>query len=272
MITNRAQYSTVKAIIKRISKKILKIPLKKRGPKKGSFFIYGLEMRDFETDLMDIFNRLLGHFGPQRWWPVDDPALDPAPFEIAVGSILTQNTNWKNVESALKNLKYENLLTPEKIDSTPEEILSSLIRPSGYFRVKAKRLKNYTSYLMEKYHGDIKASLEGELSDRRKELLQVNGIGPETADSILLYAGERPTFVIDAYTKRALIRHKIAADNLKYEEYQSLFHNALFGNGDDEIVKLFNEYHALFVACGKRYCRPKNPRCDQCPLKDNNII
>ena len=231
-------------------------------------------MLNSKTDLTDIFNRLLDHFGPQHWWPVDDPTADSAPFEIAAGAILTQNTNWKNVEIALNNLKCKNLLTPEKIDSTSEETLSSLIRPSGYFRVKTKRLKNYTKYLMENYHGDVKASLAGNISERRKELLQVNGIGPETADSILLYAGERPTFVIDAYTKRVLIRHKISPDNLKYEEYQSLFHDTLLANGNSEgeVVKLFNEYHALFVACGKNYCRPKNPRCDQCPLKDNSII
>ncbi len=229
-------------------------------------------MLNSKKDLTDIFNQLLKHFGPQHWWPVNDPASDLAPFEISVGAILTQNTNWKNVETALKNLKYENLLTPEKIDSLSEETLSSLIRPSGYFRVKTKRLKNYTKYLMKNYHGDVKASLAGDISEKRKELLQVNGIGPETADSILLYAGRRPTFVIDAYTKRVLIRHKIASDNLKYEEYQLLFHDTLLANGNSEVVKLFNEYHALFVACGKNYCRPKNPRCDQCPLKYNNTI
>lgn len=229
-------------------------------------------MGDTDRLLIDIFNRLLDHFGQQGWWPVEDPASDGAPFEVAVGAILTQNTNWKNVESALENLKAENLLTPKKIDSLSEESLSLLIRPAGYFRVKAKRLKNYTRYLIQNYSGDIAQSLKGNLHVKRKELLQVNGIGPETADSILLYAGERPIFVIDTYTKRVLTRHKIAADEMKYDEYQSIFHDALLGNGDDSTVKLFNEYHALFVACGKHYCRPKSPGCDQCPLKHDKAV
>ncbi|MBN1572441.1 MAG: endonuclease III domain-containing protein [Deltaproteobacteria bacterium] len=224
-------------------------------------------MGDSEKILMNIFNRLLEHFGPQGWWPVENPESLTAPFEIAAGAILTQNTNWKNVESALKNLKGKNLLDPMRLDSFSEESLSSLIRPAGYFRVKAKRLKNYTSYLVQNYSGNVPQSLKGDLHKKRGELLQVNGIGPETADSILLYAGGRPIFVIDAYTKRVLVRHRIAVDEMKYDEYQSIFHDALLRNGDNRVVELFNEFHALFVACGKHYCRPKNPRCSECPLE-----
>ncbi len=224
-------------------------------------------MGDTEKILTDIFDRLLDHFGPQDWWPVEDPESSMAPFEIAAGAILTQNTNWKNVESALENLKEKDLLNPRGIDSLSEESLSPLIRPAGYFRVKAKRLKNYTRYLIQNSSGDVAQSLKGDLHEKREELLQVNGIGPETADSILLYAGERPIFVIDAYTKRVLIRHRIAKEEMKYDDYQSIFHNALLRKGGPGVVKLFNEYHALLVACGKRYCRPKNPGCSECPLK-----
>lgn len=233
----------------------------------AALFFKANEMGGNDSLLIDIFHRLLDHFGPQHWWPVEDPASETAPFEIAAGAILTQNTNWKNVESALENLKAENLLMPRKIDSLPVDSLSPLIRPAGYFRVKARRLKNYARYLMEGYSGDVALSLVGDLDEKREELLNVNGIGPETADSILLYAGGRPIFVIDAYTKRILARHGIAADDMRYDDYQSIFHDALLGDDNDSTVWLFNEYHALLVACGKHYCRPKNLRCDICPLK-----
>ena len=210
---------------------------------------------------MEIYRLLYRHFGPQNWWPVSDPKSPFARFEIATGAILTQNTNWKNVESALKNLKEAGRLSPEGIGSISEEEFSEIIRPSGYFRVKAKRLKNYVDFLMENYDGDVDSSLSGELSDVRKNLLSVSGIGPETADSILLYAGERPVFVIDVYTKRVLARHDLASMDSTYDELQSLFMKNL-----PEDTALFNEYHALFVAVGKRFCRPKEPLCSECPL------
>jgi len=209
-----------------------------------------------------MYHLLYRHFGPQGWWPVSDSTSPFAKFEIAVGAILTQNTNWKNVESALKNLKEKRRLTPEGIDSISEEDLSEIIRPSGYFRVKAKRLKNYIDFLTENHGGDIDSSLSGGLSDVRAKLLSVSGIGPETADSILLYAGERPAFVIDVYTKRVLARHKLASEDATYNDLQSLFMENL-----PEDVMLFNEYHALFVAVGKKYCRPKDPLCSECPLE-----
>ncbi|MBN2224738.1 MAG: endonuclease III domain-containing protein [Deltaproteobacteria bacterium] len=217
--------------------------------------------RNESRRLMEIYDRLLGCFGPQHWWPADTP------FEVAVGAILTQNTNWKNVERAVTNLKRADALTVEGIDGLAETELAELIRPSGYFTVKARRLKNFIGYITEKYRGDFLASLDGDGTHKRAELLSVSGIGPETADSILLYAGGHPTFVVDAYTRRVMARHGLVSEGAGYDELRSLFLDNLPAD-----AALFNEYHTLFVAVGKDYCRPKNPRCEECPLTKDPAI
>ena len=205
--------------------------------------------------LSEIYNILYKSFGPQHWWPGDTP------FEISVGAILTQNTNWANVEKAIENLKKENVLAAGALSKLHTGKLASLIRPSGYFNVKAKRLKSFLSYLTNHYNGSLAGMKKGDTQTLRKELLSVNGIGPETADSILLYALDKPVFVIDAYTKRVLLRHDIVSKDATYHELQALFHDSLSVD-----LQLFNEYHALFVRLGKEYCRPK-PRCEGCPLE-----
>ncbi len=206
--------------------------------------------------LNEMYIRMYKALGPQGWWPGDTP------FEVCVGAILTQNTNWQNVERAIENLKKQNLLTPQALYELPVNILAELIRPAGYFRVKAKRLKSFINFLIEKFDGDLSKLFSLPLEDARKTLLHVPGIGPETADSILLYAGEKPTFVIDAYTRRILLRHGLATEDMGYEDLQEIFMQNL-----PKDPKLYNEYHALLVAIGKKFCRPKKPRCDICPLR-----
>jgi endonuclease-3 related protein len=205
--------------------------------------------------LLEIYRRLYRVFGPQHWWPGETP------FEIAVGAILTQNTNWGNVEKAIENLKRDKALNVESINNMKTEKLASLIKPAGYFNVKAKRLKAFISFLRNEYHGSLKSMKKDEMQTLRVRLLQVHGVGPETADSILLYALEKPVFVIDAYTKRILSRHILMEYDKSYEEFQKIFHSSL-----KKDVKLFNEYHALFVRLGKTYCR-KKPICKGCPIE-----
>jgi len=207
--------------------------------------------------LHEIYHKLFHAFGPQRWWPGDTP------FEIAVGAILTQNTNWGNVEKAIGNLKRQSALSAKVIHEIPIKKLAGLIRPAGYFNVKARRLKSFIGFLVDGYRGSMKRMKDEDLNPLREKLLQVNGIGPETADSILLYALEKPVFVVDAYTKRVLSRHGIMEHEKSYSEFQDLFHSALKRD-----LKLFNEYHALFVRVGKTYCKRQRPLCDQCPLKE----
>jgi endonuclease III related protein len=207
------------------------------------------------TILPDIYHKLSHAFGPQHWWPGDTP------LEISVGAILTQNTNWANVEKAIQNLRKKEALSARVIYEIPVKELAELIRPAGYFNIKAQRLKSFINFLMKEYHGSMKKIKNGETHLLREQLLAVNGIGPETADSILLYALEKPVFVIDAYTKRVLSRHRVLDNNGSYDEFQSLFHAIL---KKDE--RLFNEYHALFVKLGKTFCRKSKPLCDTCPL------
>jgi len=204
---------------------------------------------------MDMYNRMLNRFGPQHWWPGETP------FEVAVGAILTQNTNWGNVEKAIENLKKNRLLRPSALHELSHDRLAELIRPAGYFNIKAKRLKNFIEFLMNEYHGSMNRMKKEDFSSVRKNLLSVNGIGPETADSIILYALEKPVFVIDAYTKRVLSRHTILDHDASYEAFQEFFHAEL-----KEDVSLFNEYHALFVRLAKENCRTK-PVCTGCPLE-----
>jgi endonuclease-3 related protein len=205
--------------------------------------------------LLKIYRRLYRTFGPQHWWPGDSP------FEITIGAILTQNTNWGNVEKAIDNLKRINALNAKSIQEMNAERLASLIKPAGYFNIKAKRLKAFIAFLMNEYHGSMKSMRDIEMRTLRTKLLEIHGIGPETADSILLYALEKPVFVIDAYTKRVLSRHGIMEHTKPYKEFQDLFHSTL-----KKDLRLYNEYHALFVRLGKTYCR-KNPICEGCPLE-----
>uniref|UniRef100_A0A832LUJ3 Endonuclease III domain-containing protein n=1 Tax=Caldimicrobium thiodismutans TaxID=1653476 RepID=A0A832LUJ3_9BACT len=207
--------------------------------------------------LREIYHRLYTHFGPQGWWPAETP------FEVCIGAILTQNTNWQNVERAISKLKERDLLNPQKLYEISERELAELIRPSGYYNVKAKRLKNFISFLVEKYGGDLEVMKRTDLHTLREKLLKIKGLGPETVDSILLYALEKPVFVIDAYTYRILFRHSLIPEEVTYEELQELFHSAL-----EEDVELFKEYHALLVACGKTYCKKSNPLCEPCPLAE----
>ena len=208
-----------------------------------------------EDRLMEIYNLLFKNFGPQHWWPGDGR------FEIIAGAILTQNTNWTNVEKAIANLKAACSLTPERIYNLQTETLAELIRPAGYFNIKAKRLKSFMNWLFENYDGRLENIEAVETRQLREELLAVKGIGPETADSILLYAFDRPVFVVDAYTARIAARHYLIEPPFDYAQLQSVFEDNLA-----EDVKLFNEYHALLVKLGKEYCRPK-ARCAGCPLE-----
>ncbi|MBC8414381.1 MAG: endonuclease III domain-containing protein [Nitrospira sp.] len=195
-------------------------------------------------------------FGQLNWWPGDTP------LEISVGAILTQNTNWGNVEKAIAALKKAGVMNAAALHGMPVERLAVLIRPAGYYNIKAARLKNFLKFLHDNYGGQLENMRENNLPVLRRELLSVNGIGPETADSILLYALEKPVFVIDAYTMRILKRHGLTSEAGSYHGLQSLFYNCL-----EPDVKIFNQFHAFFVMLGKEYCRPK-PQCEGCPLVD----
>ena len=205
--------------------------------------------------LLLTYNKLYSHFGPQHWWPGETP------FEVAVGAVLTQNTNWGNVEKAIDNLKREGKLNASAIHKITTESLAALIKPAGYFNVKAKRLKHFVSFLMKDYGGSMSRMKDAKLPSIREDLLRVNGIGPETADSIILYALEKPVFVVDAYTKRVLSRHNIKDHDASYASFQELFDSNLKRD-----FRLFNEYHALFVRVAKEHCRTK-PLCEGCPLE-----
>lgn len=205
--------------------------------------------------LEKIYGRLYAAFGRQHWWPGETA------FEVAVGAILTQNTNWGNVEKAIGNLKKEGILDAEHLLRMPVRELAGLIRPAGYFNVKAKRLKNFMEFLARDYGGSM-TKMKGEAQAViRRKLLSVNGIGPETADSIILYALEKPVFVIDAYTKRVLSRHGIIEHDFSYDDFQGLFHASL---AKDAVM--YNEYHALLVRLAKEHCRTK-PLCGGCPVE-----
>lgn len=208
--------------------------------------------------LRDIHRRLSRHYGPLHWWPGESP------FEVMVGAILTQNTAWTNVEKAIANLKKKNLLDPHKLYRLKPAALARLIKPAGFFRLKAKRLRHFLEFFLEECGGDV-AKLKRRPADLlRRKLLAVNGIGPETADSILLYALAKPVFVIDAYTKRILSRHYLAKKEATYHELQDLFLKRLKPD-----VSLFNAYHAEIVHTAKDFCRTK-PRCVACPLNGLN--
>jgi endonuclease-3 related protein len=204
--------------------------------------------------LLDIYRRLLDHYGPQHWWPADEP------FEVIIGAILTQSTAWTNVEKAINNLKAAGALTPESLHRLPLDELAGLIHPCGNYNVKARRLKAFARWLWEQYHGDLDKLFAGNISQLRQQLLNVYGIGEETADSIILYAAGKPTFVIDAYTRRVISRTGLAPQNNDYSVFQALFISNLPSD-----VSLFNEYHALLVRLAKDVCRTR-PLCHQCCL------
>jgi len=198
-----------------------------------------------------MFNR----FGPQHWWPGQTKT------EIIFGAILTQNTNWGNVEKALANLRREGLLNFARLRETPDSEVAAMIRPSGYFNMKTRRLKNFIEFFYQEYGGSWRRMNAQPLKILRERILSVNGIGPETADSILLYAMDRPIFVVDAYTKRILSRKGLVAPDADYNTVQRLFMENLPAD-----AVLFNEYHALIVRAAKEHCRTR-PVCDGCPVK-----
>jgi endonuclease-3 related protein len=205
--------------------------------------------------LRSYYDALLATHGPQHWWP------GRTAFEVIVGAILTQNTSWNNVEIAIRNLRREKLLTPRAMEDVASARLARLIRSSGYFRQKAKKLKCFVRFLRLEYGGSLARMFRTPTAALREKLLAVHGIGAETADSILLYAGKHPVFVVDAYTRRMLERHNLAEPAQSYEEIRQLFERNLLRN-----APLYNEFHALIVRTGKEYCRTRNPRCGDCPL------
>ena len=247
------------------------------------------------------YHTLFSAWGRQHWWPAQSR------MEMIVGAYLTQNTSWTNVEKALGNLRKARLLSISGIRRTPQPELEQLIRPAGYFRQKAQRLKTFVSFLDERYSGSLDRMFARPTAELRDELLALNGVGPETADSILLYAGNHPVFVVDAYTRRILERHQIVSSAGGYDEIRQLFEQALgertppkqsldgapalvgIQTGADEtaprprgsshrpsrvstaertdLVQVFNEMHGLIVGVGKTYCLKSQPRCDQCPLQ-----
>ena len=207
--------------------------------------------------LYEVYEKLLAAFGPQRWWPGDTP------FEIIVGAVLVQNTAWRNVEQAIENLRDAGLMEPTKLYAVAEPELAELIRPAGYYKVKARRLRNLLKLIVERYNGSLDAMFRTDLATLRVELLGVSGIGPETADAILLYAGGLPTFVVDTYTHRVLVRHGWIGYDAGYDEIKDHFESNLPAD-----AALYNEYHALLVRVGKDYCRKTEPKCVACPLVD----
>ncbi|MEK6798545.1 MAG: endonuclease III domain-containing protein [Planctomycetota bacterium] len=206
--------------------------------------------------LRKFYDRLLSAYGPQGWWPAETPT------EVVIGAILTQNTSWKNVERAIANLQTAQMLSWTALRDVAEARLAELLRPSGTYRVKARRLKAFVDCLWQTSDGDLARFLDGRMSSARKRLLSIPGIGSETADAILLYAAGRPTFVVDAYTRRILQRHGLIDQKVDYEGIQQLFHRTLTPD-----AAKFNEYHALLVEVGKRHCRAK-AACEGCPLAD----
>jgi endonuclease-3 related protein len=215
-----------------------------------------LGRRHRRVNLRSYYRRLRSHFGHQHWWPGDTP------FEVCVGAILTQNTAWSNVEKAIANLKRARALSPRALHAMSERDIAALIRPSGYFNIKARRLKIFIEFLFAEYGGSVTRMRREDLETLRPKLLAVKGIGPETADSILLYALGKPIFVVDAYTERVLSRHGLIKPSAAYDEIQELFHSSLHHPRST----LFNDFHAQFVAVGKTYCKSRVALCDKCPL------
>jgi endonuclease-3 related protein len=209
------------------------------------------------SNLLEAYERMLRAFGPQHWWPGESP------FEVMVGAVLVQNTAWRNVERAMANLRDAGVVTPHGMHALSPEELADLIRPAGYFQVKARRLRSLLKFVVEEYGGSLEAMFQVDLATLREQLLALHGIGPETADAILLYAGGLPTFVVDTYAHRILARHGWIGYEADYHEIKEYFEAGLPAD-----APLYNEYHALLVRVGKDYCKRSGPRCDECPLAD----
>ena len=246
-------------------------------------------LSDPSRTVREIYRRLSLAWGPQHWWPAESP------FEVVVGAFLTQNTSWTNVEKAIAGLRAAGALSAQGVRELGIHELEQLIRPSGYFRQKAKRLKEFVKFLDSRYGGSVEKMLQQPTAHIREELLVLNGIGPETADSILLYAGSHPIFVVDAYSRRVLERHEAVSANAKYDEIREIVERALQREAAttrpgleslsenrpvvhpasamsmmsrDARVQVLNEMHGLFVQLGKHHCAKKEPACDRCPLGD----
>ncbi len=211
-----------------------------------------LELKD---TLIDLYRILYTGFGPQNWWPAETK------WEVIVGTILTQAVSWKNVEKAVANMKKAECLTFAELEKIDEKKLAGIIKPAGYYNMKAKKIKAFVNFVAEKYNGQLSEMFKVEVEKLRKELLSVYGIGPETADSILLYAGEYPVFVVDNYTRRIFSRLGYVEKDIKYQELKKIIENNLSPD-----VKIYNEYHALLVELGKNYCTKSDPLCKKCPL------
>ncbi|MGQ9796564.1 endonuclease III domain-containing protein [Desulfosoma sp.] len=205
--------------------------------------------------LRRLFETLFAAFGPQGWWPADTP------FEVIIGAILTQNTSWNNVTLAIERLKAKDLLDPHKILATDPETLRECLKPSGFFNQKTRYVLAFCRHLQDHHEGNLLAFLAQDMALLRQELLGISGIGPETADSILLYAAHKPSFVVDAYTRRILSHHGMVSSTIGYEALRQYFMDALPSN-----VYLFQEFHALLVRIGHLFCR-KKPRCGPCPVR-----
>lgn len=242
-----------------------------------------------QEEIRKFYRTLYRAWGPQHWWPAETP------FEVIIGAYLTQNTSWTNVERALENLRRAKVLSVDGIRKLKLARLQKLIQPSGYFRQKAKRLKTFISFLDDQYEGSLERMFAQPTAELRQELLALNGVGPETADSILLYAGNRPVFVVDAYTRRILERHEILSDNADYEDVRFLFEQSLKRLADElenveaplqsgfpgtvhlpssmsiarrsVLVQIYNDMHGLMVGVGKFQCGKSQPKCDECPLQ-----
>lgn len=239
-------------------------------------------MGQVRQNLLNIYQTLLEQFGPQNWWPVNHRwvhgaaqnqqgiyhnkacAMNPSVvrgFEICVGAILTQNTSWKNVERAIANLYQAKLMSFEKLCQSSDSQIAELIRPAGYFNLKTKRLRNFLNAIQKQFDS-FEALFDLKVEKLREFFLSISGIGPETADSMCLYAFGHPVFVVDAYTKRLLVRHGLIAEEANYFQIQEFFESHL-----ERDEKLFNEYHALIVKVGSEFCKKSNPKCVECPLR-----
>lgn len=208
------------------------------------------------TTVQEAYDRLFTAYGPQGWWPGDSP------FEVLIGAVLVQNTAWRNVEKALDNLRDAGCLNARRLYALPVEELAELIRPAGYYRIKAQRLRNLLQLVVERYDADLATLFAVPPDVLRNELLEVQGVGPETADAIMLYAGQIPSFVADTYAHRVLARHGWLDFEADYTAVKEFFEERLPSD-----VRLYNEYHALLVRVGKEHCKSGEPKCDGCPLQ-----
>jgi endonuclease-3 related protein len=220
--------------------------------------VKGVLMSVASEQLNEIYQKCFAHFGPQKWWPADSA------FEVCVGAILVQNTSWANAAKAIANLKNAGLLTFEAMSAAQDPVIATLILPAGHFNLKTKRLRNFFNAVHNTF-GNFDTLFSLPLHDLREKLSAINGIGPETADAMLLYAFERPVFVVDAYAKRILVRHNLIDADADYYRLQEFFQDHLEADAPH-----FNEFHALLVATGNKYCKRTRPKCDECPLKDVN--